>query len=479
MNMLQDILIYVRRIIKSPSNAVITDALLIDYINRFWLMDVDARIQLFDLKTKYQFMTVPGIDQYNMPLYSLQYETTNPSQSIGMFPVYQGFFAPMYINGIQVPLQTQKNEFFNIWANVVQQANIISEGNGDNTYTLTFPIAPNNSIPVNTPVNYILRGHADITGIIDTGNNIDPPVGTTLSNTAGVVNIPYTSINPAVYFSTVDGSGNPMVVSDSGQFIQGSVNNGMLISTYPGNSPYPFGYSALPGGYLQSAVITGATQATQAVLTAANSFSAGESVLIAGVIGMTQLNGNTYTIVSATPTTITLNVNSTGFTAYSSGGTASTLQNTINYLTGTANVTFPAAVPPGVNINALCYYFQTGLPRACLFYNNVLTFRSPPDQQYLVEVDAYLSPTAFMQSTQAIPFGYMTEYIARGAARKILADTGDMEQFQFYEPLFREQEILVWKRSQRQFTASRTETIYSQGINQGQSGYNNIGGSTF
>jgi len=72
----------------------------------------------------------------------------------------------------------------------------------------------------------------------------------------------------------------------------------------------------------------------------------------------------------------------------------------------------------------------------------------------------------------------MSEYIARGAARKILSDTGDFEQFNFYEPLFREQELLVWKRSQRQWTASRTPTIYSQGINQGQSGFNNLGGST-
>lgn len=55
----------------------------------------------------------------------------------------------------------------------------------------------------------------------------------------------------------------------------------------------------------------------------------------------------------------------------------------------------------------------------------------------------------------------MSEYIARGAARKILSDTGDVEQFQFYEPLFREQEMLVWKRAQRQNTSTRVQTIYS------------------
>ena len=157
----------------------------------------------------------------------------------------------------------------------------------------------------------------------------------------------------------------------------------------------------------------------------------------------------------------------------------STTQNTINYLTGVATgVYFPVAIPSGVEINGQCYFYQTGLPRAILFYNNVLTLRSPPDRQYLVELTAYLSPAAYLSTENAIQFAYMSEYIARGAARKILSDTGDIEQFQFYEPLFEEQELLVWKRSQRQWTSTRTQTIYSQGINQGQSGFNNLGGST-
>ena len=80
---------------------------------------------------------------------------------------------------------------------------------------------------------------------------------------------------------------------------------------------------------------------------------------------------------------------------------------------------------------------------------------------YLVEMDAYLTPAAFMNSSQSLPFAYMSEYVARGAARKILSDTADWDQFQAYEPLFIEQERLVWKRSQRIFTSQRTGTIYS------------------
>jgi hypothetical protein len=159
-------------------------------------------------------------------------------------------------------------------------------------------------------------------------------------------------------------------------------------------------------------------------------------------------------------------------------GNYTTTENTINYFTGEVNVTFPFAIPSGVNINAQCFLFQCGLPRGILFNNNIICLRSPPDRQYLVEMDAYLTPAGFLgTSGESIQFAYMCEYIARGAARKILADTGDVEQFNFYEPLFLEQESLVWKRSQRQFTSTRSQTIYSQGIGQGQPGYNNLGGT--
>jgi Ubiquitin-activating enzyme E1 FCCH domain len=477
MDMLSDIITYVRRIIKSPSNASITDNLIIDYINRFVLNDVQARMQLFDFKTKYQFQTQPGVDRYNMPLYNVQATGTPPASYTGpiaMFPVYQGFLDPVYINGIQVPFQTDKTTFFNIWPNIVQQSNVVAIGNGTpGPYSFSIPISPINSTPLNAPVQAILRGHVDITGIMATGNNVDPPLGTNLNTL-----IPSTSIYPAVYFTATNSDGSNIVIQDSGQFLSfptNATNYGMLME--PG--PAPFEYSALSGGYTNSFTITGITQANPAVITATTTFAVGQTVEITNVAGMTQLNGNTYTVIANSGPTLSINVDSTSFSPYLSGGLVTSLQNVINYLTGAVtNVFFPVSIPFGADITAQCFFFQCGLPRGVLFNNNTLTLRSPPDTQYLVELDAYLTPAAFLNTSNAIPFGYMSEYIARGAARKILTDTGDVEQFQFYEPLFLEQEYLVWKRSQRQFTASRTQTIYSQGINQGQSGFNNLGGST-
>lgn len=72
-----------------------------------------------------------------------------------------------------------------------------------------------------------------------------------------------------------------------------------------------------------TAIITGATQANPCVLTANNSFLRGNLVSMANVGGMTQLNGPTFNITAVSPTTITLNINSIDFTAYTSGGTVS------------------------------------------------------------------------------------------------------------------------------------------------------------
>ena len=360
-------------------------------------MDVDARIQLFDLKTKYQFQTIPSIDKYNMPLYSVQNQPGN--QTIGMFPVYQGFTGPVYINGIQVPLQTQKNQFFNIWPNVVQNLGLVETGDGNaGPYTFQIPLLTGNTSP-NPPLQGILRGHIDITGIIATGNNVDPPVTDNAGAAAAISGVPVTSVDAAVFFTTLGANNQNIVISDSGWLLSSDHNYGLLMQ--PGNAP--FSNQRLSGNY--------------------NSFD-----------------------------------------------------NTINYITGDVNITFPVTIPNGNNINAQVFFFQSGLPRGVLYYNNTLTLRSPPDKQYLVELDAYLTPAAFLNTSSAIPFGYMAEYLARGAARKILSDTGDIEQFQFYEPLFREQEQLVWKRSQRQWTTSRTESIYSQGFGQGAGVNNNYGG---
>jgi Ubiquitin-activating enzyme E1 FCCH domain len=106
---------------------------------------------------------------------------------------------------------------------------------------------------------------------------------------------------------------------------------GGLVSGQPGGVSAAYDITAaavLTGPGAQT--ITAITQAANAIVTistggAANPFFVGETVSFTGIVGMTQLNGTSATVVAiggvTTAWTITLNVNSTAFTAYASAGT--------------------------------------------------------------------------------------------------------------------------------------------------------------
>lgn len=77
--------------------------------------------------------------------------------------------------------------------------------------------------------------------------------------------------------------------------------------------------------------ITGATAANPVVVTSAgHGYSNGDEVFITGVAGMTEINGRWFIVANATASTYELttihgdNVDGTGYTAYTSGGTADT-----------------------------------------------------------------------------------------------------------------------------------------------------------
>lgn len=80
---------------------------------------------------------------------------------------------------------------------------------------------------------------------------------------------------------------------------------------------------------LETAVtVTGITRANPGVVTAAaHGFSNGDWVYLSGIVGMTQVNGQTYVVAGATTNTFQLNdvfgnsVNTAAFSAYISGGT--------------------------------------------------------------------------------------------------------------------------------------------------------------
>jgi hypothetical protein len=97
------------------------------------------------------------------------------------------------------------------------------------------------------------------------------------------------------------------------------------------------------GTLTQTGLITAATNANPGVITStAHGLTTNDQITISGVEGMTQLNGNTYTVTVLTVNTFSIGVNTTAYGVYVSGGTWISLSTfgTINYLTGIAIITY-------------------------------------------------------------------------------------------------------------------------------------------
>ena len=90
-----------------------------------------------------------------------------------------------------------------------------------------------------------------------------------------------------------------------------------------------------------------------------------------------------------------------------------------------------------------------------------------------MQFDAQITPAQFLTTGQAVPFGYMGEYLAYGGALKLMAETGDDQQYMFYRPLFMEKEAQVLRRTNRQQMVERTPTIFSSQTNSVPNYYNN------
>lgn len=139
----------------------------------------------------------------------------------------------------------------------------------------------------------------------------------------------YTDIiagNPQGYVLVLDQGTNEgvsgtiaAVANDGGNTRITSINHCVLASnsnTGTGDYLYITGFPVL------TSIITDIISlGTFTHLFSVNNFQRGDFVTISGVVGMTELNGNTYQIISRTSVGININVDSTNFTPYVSGGT--------------------------------------------------------------------------------------------------------------------------------------------------------------
>ena len=245
-----------------------------------------------------------------------------------------------------------------------------------------------------------------------------------------------------------------------------------------------------------------------------NQFSANQQVYLSGILdgSMTPpvlasiLNGQTYTISSATANSIVVPATSTGFN-YGGGGyansansainyPASRVQNilitanvangdtvnvtddgfgnligdcvggSINYATGQiSNLIFTQNIPAGNQIQIQYNPVTPAIPLSILFFQNQFTLRPVPDQGYTVELIAYRQPTqALMAAPNETGTPELSEWwecIAAGAAKKIFEDRMDMDGVAMMDKFLRERYEVAYTRTYAQLGKQRINTIFA------------------
>jgi len=100
--------------------------------------------------------------------------------------------------------------------------------------------------------------------------------------------------------------------------------------------------------------VTGITKAASAVVTVgSHTFLVGESVHFTGVLGMTQINGLRGTITAIGATDITVAINSTAFSTYTSAGTVNTNPQTGETVYGGCEFDIPCRFNSRIDVTAL------------------------------------------------------------------------------------------------------------------------------
>jgi len=190
---------------------------------------------------------------------------------------------------------------------------------GDGSYTVY-------GFDVGTNVGYTVIGGNYYTAITQSRNLTDNGTGTNMADpswtTPGISGyFPWDGVVNGQIVYKRDGSGGTytpfMVLNDNNSSSGTPVTLQLITQRQTGQS-----FQVLRE--TTAASISGITQANPCVITtsAAHGITIGSKVALSGIGGMTQLNGVTTYVTATTSTTITLGgINSTSYTAYTSGGT--------------------------------------------------------------------------------------------------------------------------------------------------------------
>jgi hypothetical protein len=131
---------------------------------------------------------------------------------------------------------------------------------------------------------------------------------------------------------------------------------------------------------------------------------------------------------------------------------------TIDYVTGSVDVTFNTAPAVSATIYDKYQAYQPARPQGVLWYNNVFTFRPIPDQVYQITMQGYINQTQLDENDLgSVPL--QTEWgllIAYGASVEIFSDRGDNQAYTESYQIMKRYENVALARTVQQYESSQS-----------------------
>lgn len=142
----------------------------------------------------------------------------------------------------------------------------------------------------------------------------------------------------------------------------------------------------------------------------------------------------------------------------------SILVGSVNYVTGAMAIDTALAnviIGDGQSLTVWVAQYQTGKPYSMLFWNNTLTIRPVPKLTHRIEIEVYLTPVQFMQSTESPILNQWSDYLGYLAARRILYMRNDLQGVASIEPELKRLEGQVLERQAVESIGQPTTTLFN------------------
>lgn len=451
----------VRHLTACASEYALPSATIQRLVNLMYSTDFPNAIKTDQLRTVYKFVTIPNVDRYPV-------DANN----------YQGFRGPVNFQGVQGVFFKNRDQLYNLYPRTPTQYKQGVTLSG----SITAILEPSN------PAQLTDDGHGLQTGSIITIEGVGGMVelnGNTYTVTVidddtftldGVDNsgfTPYTSggtwtSTNTLSFTLFGNNQNPFPQNNFGilptQLVIGGIDengNPIRIVDDGGASVNSYGIG---------------NNTTQGRLIFINNNNVGANVYLSDANNPSGAAANTQfpAIPPLSPLGGGNKQYNPSYPAYPPSPLTPQYCGTVNYITTQINILLPVPAQAGSMINIWAAQYQTGRPYNLLWRNNEFTIRPVPDNMYLVEVEAYMTPVQFMQTTDDPQIKQWALYLAYLTAQEILRQRQDLEGVQNLEEGRKRQEGLVLEKQAVEEIGIPNITMFNS-TNYGYGGISGIG----